>query len=77
MNKLSFGIPEISVPTKFCKVLNYKEKPVKYDTSAIKFKATSRGCRLELSLEYGEEVFGLGLQLKGFNHKETKKKYSI
>ncbi len=72
MKKITFGIPEKLVPTRFCKGLNYIEGNIDYNTDSIKFKTTSRGCLLEFPLEFGEEVFGFGLQLKGFNHKNHK-----
>lgn len=73
MKKIRFGNPEEFVPTKFCTKLSCNETAVSYDISQIKFKTTSRGCVLELPLEYGEEIFGFGLQLKGFGNKGTKK----
>ncbi len=72
MKKITFGTPEKIVPTNFCKGLSYNETDIKYDTSVFKFKQTARGCLLEFPLEFGEEVFGFGLQLKGFNHKNHK-----
>ena len=69
MKKLTFGTPEKIVPSIYCKNFNYIETPIKYDESKISFKITARGCLLELPLEFGEEVYGFGLQLKGFNHK--------
>ncbi len=72
MKKITFGTPEKIVPSNFCKGLNYNETEIKYDCSQFKFKETARGCLLEFPLEYGEEVFGFGLQLKGFNHKNHK-----
>ncbi len=69
MKKLTFGTPEKIVPSIYCKNFNYIETPIKYDESKISFKTTARGCLLELPLEFGEEVYGFGLQLKGFNHK--------
>ena len=72
MKKITFGTPEKIVPTNFCKGLNYNETEIKYDINNFKFKETSRGCVLEFPLEFGEEVFGFGLQLKGFNHKSHK-----
>lgn len=72
MKKITFGTPEKIVPSKFCKGLNYKETDIKYDINNFKFKETARGCLLEFPLEFGEEVFGFGLQLKGFNHKNHK-----
>lgn len=73
MLKLTFGTPERFVPTKFCANLSYHATNIHYDTSKIQFKTTARGCVLELPLEEDEQIFGFGLQLKGFNHKSTKK----
>lgn len=72
MKKITFGTPEKIVPSKYCKGLNYQETAIKYNTDNFKFKTTARGCVLEFPLEFGEEVFGFGLQLKGFNHKSHK-----
>ena len=72
MKKITFGTPEKIVPSKYCKGLNYQETAIKYNTDNFKFKTTARGCVLEFPLEFGEEVFGFGLQLKGFNHKNHK-----
>ena len=72
MKKVRFGTPEKHVPTNFCENLCYKETEVGYDTSKIKFKTTARGCLLEMPIEYEEQVYGCGLQLKGFNHKNHK-----
>lgn len=69
MKKITFGTPEKLVPTKFCKKLSYAESDIKYNSNDIKFRETARGCVLEIPLKDGEEVFGFGLQLKGFNHK--------
>ena len=72
MKKIIFGTPEKIVPTKFCKGLNYKETEIKYNLGDFKFKETQRGCVLEFPLLADEEVFGFGLQLKSFNHKNHK-----
>ena len=72
MKKITFGTPEKIVPSKYCKGLNYQETAIKYNTDNLKSKTTARGCVLEFPLEFGEEVFGFGLQLKGFNHKSHK-----
>ncbi|MBE7043132.1 MAG: glycoside hydrolase [Ruminococcaceae bacterium] len=72
MKKITFGTPEPIVPSQFCENLTPMETEVSYDCSKFQFKTTSRGCLLEFPLEYGEEVFGFGLQLKGFNHKSHK-----
>lgn len=72
MKKLRFGTPEEIVPTKFCRNLRYTETEIKFDISSFKFKTTARGCVLEFPLEADEQVYGFGLQLKGFNHKNHK-----
>lgn len=72
MKKITFGTPEKIVPTKFCNTLNYSETDIEYPVNNISFKTTSRGCLIEFPVEYGEEIFGFGLQLKGFNHKSHK-----
>ncbi len=69
MKKITFGIPEEFVPSKYCKSLNYNETPLKYDTKKIKFSLTSHGCRLEFPLLEKENIYGFGLQLKEFNHR--------
>ena len=69
MKKISFGTPEKIVPSLFCKNINYAESNIKYDFGKIKFRVTNRGCIVEFPLENDEEVYGFGLQLKGFNHK--------
>lgn len=72
MKKVRFGIPEEIVPSKFCRDLRYEETNVTYDLSNFQFKTTARGCVLEFPLEADEQVYGFGLQLKGFNHKNHK-----
>ncbi len=72
MKKFTFGTPESIVPSKFCPDFRYAETDVRYDPANFTFKTTARGCVLEIPLKYGEEVFGFGLQLKGFNHKSHK-----
>lgn len=72
MKKITFGTPEKIVPSVFCQKLSYQETEIKYDINQFAFKETQRGCLLEFPLEYGEEIWGFGLQLKGFNHKNHK-----
>jgi len=72
MQKITFGVPEKIVPTQYCKGLNYIETSIKYNTDNFKFKTTARGCVLEFPLEEDEQIYGFGLQLKGFNHKSHK-----
>ena len=77
MKRITFGTPEKFVPSYFCKNFNYVETDISYDTSRIKFKETSRGCLLELPLRFEEQIYGGGLQLKGFNHKNHKLKLRV
>lgn len=72
MKKVTFGTPEKFVPTRYCKSLSYEETDVQFDISKIKFSVTAQGCILEMPLAADEEVFGFGLQLKGFNHKKSR-----
>ncbi len=72
MKKLVFGTPEDITPVKFCKNLNYIESDISYNTSKMKFKTTKRGSVLEFPLDADEQIYGFGLQLKGFNHKNHK-----
>ena len=72
MKKVRFGTPEKLVPTLYCTHLNSMETDVKYDLSKFRFKTTQRGCVLEFPLEQDEQVYGFGLQMKGFNHKNHK-----
>lgn len=74
MKKISFGAPEKIVPTFFCKKLEYSETDINYDITAIKFKTTPRGCVLEFPLLEEEQIYGFGLQLKTFNHKNQRLK---
>ena len=72
MKKFTFGIPEEIVPSKYCKNFAYHESQVRYSDDKFRFKTTARGCVLEFPLLEEEQVFGFGLQLKGFNHKGHK-----
>ncbi len=77
MKKLTFGTPEVFVPSIFCDGFNYKETEIKYDTEKIRFSETRKGCRLELPLGESEQVYGFGLQLKEFNHRGRKLKLRV
>lgn len=71
MRKLTFGTPEKFVPTRFCKGLRLEGTD--FIPPEITFRQTPRGCLLEMPLAEDEHVYGLGLQLKGFDHRQTKK----
>ena len=72
MKKLRFGVPEKIVPTNYCKNLKYEETEISYAVENIHFRESERGCILEFPLQEDEQVYGFGLQLKGFNHKGRK-----
>ena len=72
MKHLRFGNPEEFVPSRFCPQMRAKESDVSYDLSRFQFKLTARGCVLEFPLKEEEQIYGFGLQLKGFNHKNRK-----
>ncbi len=77
MKKISFGIPEEFVPSKYCKTLKYEESPIKYDSERIKFSLTSHGCRLEFPVLENEQIYGFGLQLKEFNHRNRRLRLKV
>lgn len=69
MKKFSFGTPEELVPSRFCKGFNYLETDVKYPASNFNFKKLTGGCVVEFPIEDDCRIYGLGLQLKGFEHR--------
>jgi len=78
MYKLTFGTPEEFTPARFAPAPELQASGTTgFNTGAIRFRVTDGGCVLELPLDNGEEVFGFGLQLKGFNHKGTKKRLRV
>lgn len=72
MKKLRFGQPERIVPSRFCPRLQPEETELRYDISQFHFLTTARGCVLEFPLAEDEQIYGFGLQMKGFNHKHHK-----
>lgn len=72
--KIRYGTPEELVPTKFApkSLIDYKILS-ENDVDDINFKKTKRGCLLEIPLRAGNEVYGFGLQLKGFRQTNLKK----
>ena len=72
MKKIRFGKPERIVPSNYCRNLNYCETEIKYNTNQIQFNLSARGCLIEFPLQPEEQIYGFGLQLKGFNHKGHK-----
>lgn len=72
MKKLTFGTPEEITPSKFCEKFSPIESEISYDVSKITGKKTKRGYLLEFPLSPKEQIYGFGLQMKGFNHKGRK-----
>ena len=72
MKRITFGMPETDVPSKFCKRFSYKEMQIKYPVEKITFKVNSRGCRIEFPLSADEHIYGLGLQLNAFDLRKKK-----
>lgn len=73
MLRVTLGTPEAHVPSRYCSDFSYKETTINYDVNQISFRTTGRGCIIELPLSADEEIYGFGLQLKGFGCKGTKK----
>ena len=74
VEKLMLGAPEAITPFRY-KQPALLEAVAAQDIAGrpFSFSASPRGCRLTYELEPGEEIFGFGLQLKGFRHRGTKK----
>ena len=79
--RFRFGQPENGTPSQQMYVkpprreamaeLPHAEPP--FDASQIKFTVSRRGCRLELPLTSGEDIYGLGLNLKSLRHTGKKR----
>ncbi len=72
MQKFTFGVPEEHVPSRYCPTFSYTPSPVSFDPTAVIAKKTARGFRLLIPMDPAEQIYGLGLQLKGFNHRGKK-----
>lgn len=72
MQKFTFGTPEEHVPSKYCPTFSYNPSPIGFDPSVVTAKKTARGYRLLIPMDPAEQIYGLGLQLKGFNHRGRK-----
>jgi len=68
MLKITYGTPEIHVPSKYCPDFRYTETEVRYPTDQIGFRCSERGCVLTFPMEKDTQIYGLGLQHKQFNH---------
>ncbi len=72
MKKVTFGTPEKIIPSLYCKDFSYEETDIKYDLSNFTFRTNPRGCVLEFPIQSDEQIYGFGLQLKGFNHRHRR-----
>ncbi len=72
MKKITLGTPEKLVPSKFSKSFHYVEREIRYNTENIRSQCTARGFLITLPLHEDEQIYGLGLQLKSFNHRGKK-----
>jgi alpha-glucosidase (family GH31 glycosyl hydrolase) len=72
LKKLTYGVPEDLTPSVFCRNFQYNEKTICFDTSKVEFTTNKRGCVLTFPLSSDEQLYGFGLQLKSFNHKNKK-----
>ncbi len=78
--KITLGEPEKITPVKILKpemkymeLNSLKDNPMPFPKESILSKKTSRGYLLEIPLDGGEDVYGLGLQLKSFRQTGKKK----
>ncbi len=81
IEKLRFGTPEDGVPSRQMFVKPPRREAIEAmpqaantpAPEAIRFTVTSRGCRLEIPLAPGEDIYGLGLNLKSLRHTGKKR----
>jgi alpha-D-xyloside xylohydrolase len=78
--KLTFGEPEKFTAATFKRyeakadaLSRLSDREMPFDPGGIDFKTVKSGCALRLPLSGGEEIYGFGLQLKGFRHTGKKK----
>ncbi len=78
---LVFGTPDRNPPSSQCYVKPPKgeaigrmpEGKLPFDPAEIRFQQLRRGCRIELPLAPGEDIYGLGLNLKRLRHTGKKR----
>lgn len=78
--RFTFGVPEQHTAITY-KIFSAKndalnalsDRDMPFDISEAEFKETPAGCVLKLPLCIHEEIYGFGLQLKGFRHTGHKK----
>lgn len=69
MQKITFGTPEEFTPSRYCPTFSYSPSEIGFDLSLIQADISPRGTRVLIPMEPCEQIFGLGLVLKGFNHR--------
>ncbi len=81
VSRLTFGTPEADAPSRqvyvkapLCEELDrLPEAAAPFGAKSIRFRVSVRGCRLELPLSPGEDIYGLGLNLKRLRHTGKKR----
>lgn len=74
VRKITLGTPEPFTPIRYKQPSRIPlSETTGYDVSRISFECGARGCKIEMPLQFGEEVYGFGLQLKSMDHKSSKK----
>lgn len=79
--RLAFGTPESDTPSKQVYVRAPRGEALAalpaaaapFDAGQIRFSVSARGCRLELPLSPGEDIYGFGLNLKRLRHTGRKR----
>ena len=69
MQKITFGTPEEFTPSRYCPTFSYSPSEIGFDLSLIRADISPRGTRILIPMDSCEQIFGLGLVLKGFNHR--------
>ena len=79
--RLAFGTPESDTPSKQVYVRAPRGEALAalpaaaapFDAGQVRFSVSTRGCRLELPLSPGEDIYGFGLNLKRLRHTGRKR----
>lgn len=72
MQKITFGIPEEHVPSKYCTGFHYIPTEGLWSNEKFSFKKMKTGCVIEWEIDPDTQIFGFGLQLKRFNYTGSK-----
>lgn len=71
--KLRYGVPEQGVPTDFSPAPLCEVNETAPEGIDIGFSVRDSGCVFEFKLQENSEVYGFGLQLKGFGSRSRKR----